>query len=368
MRGHSTQPDLVAENTKHHHAGPATPTLSPMGEELEGLSPQKSGPQKSSLQKSDSVKSLAVEADSEAISLERPRYKAPPRIPEVYRIQWGPTAWLVALHLGALAAPWTFTWSGLVLCLIMHWINGSLGICLAYHRLLTHTGLEVKSWVKYLLTFCGVLAGEGGPISWTANHRKHHAYSDQPGDPHSPHDGPWWSHIFWLAFSTDNGDWEGHIQHWVPDLVKDKVLMAFERYFLAIHLAFGALITGVGYLIGGPSLAISWLVWVVCVRMVAVLHVTWFVNSASHIWGYKNYETKDDSRNLWWVAIVAYGEGWHNNHHALPRLAQHGHKWWEFDITFQAIRLLRALGLAKNVVDLAAWEEKKRKRAERAAA
>jgi stearoyl-CoA desaturase (delta-9 desaturase) len=173
--------------------------------------------------------------------------------------------------------------------------------------------------------------------------------------------------MFWLAFSTDNGDFDGFAKHWVPDLVKDKGLMFFERFFLPIHIVFGAALAGIGYLIGGQSLAISWLVWAVCLRMVAVLHVTWFVNSASHIWGYKNYETRDDSRNLWWVAIVAYGEGWHNNHHALPRLAQHGHKWWEFDITFQAIRFLRALGLATNVMDLASYQEKLRKRAERSA-
>jgi stearoyl-CoA desaturase (delta-9 desaturase) len=174
--------------------------------------------------------------------------------------------------------------------------------------------------------------------------------------------------MFWLAFSTDNGDFDGYARHWVPDLVKDKFLMRLETLFLPIHLAFAGLVTATGYWIDGSQLALSWLVWVVCLRMVAVLHVTWFVNSASHIWGYKNYETRDDSRNLWWVAIVAYGEGWHNNHHALPRLAQHGHKWWEFDPTFQVIRLLRACGLAKNVVDLASMEEKKRRRAARTAA
>jgi stearoyl-CoA desaturase (delta-9 desaturase) len=145
-------------------------------------------------------------------------------------------------------------------------------------------------------------------------------------------------------------------------------MMALERWFLPIHIAFGALITFSGYFLGGMELALSWLVWAVCVRMVFLLHVTWCVNSASHIWGYKNYETRDESRNLWWVAILAHGEGWHNNHHALPRLAQHGHKWWEFDITYQVIRLLRAVGLAKNVVDLASMEQKKRSRAERTAA
>ena len=294
--------------------------------------------------------------------------KVQPRVPEVYHIQWGPAIWLVALHVVALAAPWTFTWSGLFLMFALHWMTGSLGICLGFHRLLTHTGLEVPRWVRNSLAFIGTLAGEGGPISWTANHRKHHAYSDQPGDPHSPHDGPWWAHMFWLAFTTDNGDFDGYVRHWVPDLVKDRFLMNLERFFLPIHLAVGAIIVGLGYLYGGTTYAVSWLVWAVCLRMVAVLHVTWFVNSASHIWGYKNYETRDDSRNLWWVAVLAYGEGWHNNHHALPRLAQHGHRWWEFDMTYQVIRLLRVCGLAKNVIDVASMEEKKRSRKAKAAA
>jgi stearoyl-CoA desaturase (delta-9 desaturase) len=171
--------------------------------------------------------------------------------------------------------------------------------------------------------------------------------------------------MFWLAFSTHGGDPQGYAKKWVPDLLRRPFLVFLEKWFLAIHIAFGAAIVAAGYAIGGGELAVSWLVWVVCVRMVAVLHTTWFVNSASHMFGYKNYETKDDSRNLWWVAVIAYGEGWHNNHHAHPRLAQHGHKWWEFDATYQVIRLLRAFGLAKHVVDLAAVEQKKKEREER---
>lgn len=294
--------------------------------------------------------------------------KAQSRIPEVYSVQWGSAMWLAGLHIGCLFAPWTFTWSGLILAFALHFLTGSLGICLGYHRLLTHTGMEVPLWLRRTFAFCGALAGEGGPVSWTANHRKHHAYSDQPGDPHSPHDGPWWAHMFWLAFSTHGGDWNAFVRHWVPDIVKDPFMMFLERWFLPIHIAVGSMITGAGYLLGGSELAMSWLVWGVCLRMVTLLHITWFVNSASHIWGYKNYETRDESRNLWWVAILAYGEGWHNNHHAIPRLAQHGHKWWEFDITYEVIRLLRAVGLAKNVVDLASMEQKKRSRAERTAA
>ncbi len=330
------------QNTKHHHASTLTPPTRPLADESQSTVGATVG---------GGVKSNAM-----------------PRVPEVYYVQWAAAIWLIVLHIGALFAPWTFTWSGLGLALLFHWMTGSLGVCLGFHRLLTHTGLEVPRWLRNTFAIIGSMAGEGGPISWTANHRKHHAYSDQLGDPHSPHEGPWWSHMFWLAFTTHGGDWNRYVRHWVPDLVKDKFLMRLETFFLPMHLAFGALVTALGYAIGGQQLAMSWLVWAVCLRMVGVLHVTWFVNSASHMWGYKNYETKDDSRNLWWVAIVAYGEGWHNNHHALPRLAQHGHKWWEFDATYQVIRLLRAVGLAKNVVDLECMEEKKRSREERTAA
>ncbi len=278
------------------------------------------------------------------------------------RLNIGPAIWLVGIHIAACFAPWTFTWSGLVLMLVMHWMTGSLGICLGFHRLLTHTGLDVPRWVRNTFAIIGTLAGEGGPILWTANHRRHHAHSDQPGDPHSPHDGPWWSHMFWLAWTTDGGNPEAYYKRWVPDLVSDKFLFALDRFFLPIHIAFGFMVFGAGWLIGGMNLAISWTVWLVALRMVLVLHTTWFVNSASHIWGYRNYETRDDSRNLWWVGLIAYGEGWHNNHHAHPRLAQHGHKWWEFDSTYAFIRLLRACGLAKNVVDLKSVAEKKRSR------
>lgn len=273
----------------------------------------------------------------------------------------GPAIWLVVIHLLCLAAPFYFSWTGLALAFVLHWASGSLGICLGFHRLLTHTGLEVPNWLRYTFATIGTLAGEGGPITWTANHRKHHAFSDQVGDPHSPRDGGWWAHIFWLAYNTDGGDREGYLRKWVPDLIKDKFLMGLETHFLTIHLVFGAMITLAGYLYGGTYMAISWFLWGMAVRLTAILHTTWFVNSASHIWGYRNYETRDDSRNLWWVGLIAYGEGWHNNHHALPRLAQHGHRWWEFDSTYQLIRMLRFFGLATNVVDLKSIEEKKRR-------
>ena len=326
-----TNMEMQSTRNRHHHAAP---TLEP-------------------------ATRPAIDESLPLPNLPRGGSKSSPE-PETIRVNWGASIWLVALHIGALAFPWTFSWSGLAIVIFMHWLTGSIGICLGFHRLLTHTGMETPKWLSRSLAFIGSLAGEGGPLSWCANHRKHHAFSDQVGDPHSPNDGPWWAHMFWLGFTTDGGDSKAYFKKWVPDLLRDPVLSFLEMAFLPIHIVFGAMLTFAGYAVGGMPLAMSWLVYGVCLRMVLVLHTTWFVNSASHIFGYRNYETRDMSRNLWWVAIIAYGEGWHNNHHAHPRLAQHGHRWWEFDMTYMAIRLLRVFGLAKNVVDLKSMEEKRR--------
>lgn len=271
---------------------------------------------------------------------------------------WGVLFWLAIVHLGALAAPLTFTWEGVALAFVLHWMTGGLGICLGFHRLLTHSSFQTYKWVRWTCAFLGGLAGEGSATDWVANHRKHHALSDQPGDPHSPREGAWWSHMFWLAWCPPHAEHEAHLRKWVPDLMKDSVVVWIGRLFIPIHVVSGLAILGLGYAYGewvthstGPTMAASFLVWGVILRLVLVLHSTWFVNSASHIWGYTNYETTDDSKNNWWVAIISYGEGWHNNHHAFPRMAPHGHKWWEFDMTWMAIRALRRCGLAWNVVD-----------------
>ncbi|MEM0925492.1 MAG: acyl-CoA desaturase [Planctomycetota bacterium] len=275
-------------------------------------------------------------------------------------ISWWALGWLGFAHIVVIAvAPFTFTWTGLAVAVALHWLTGSIGICLCYHRLLTHSGMKTPTWMKYALASVGCLAGEGAPLDWVADHRKHHKHSDQEGDPHSPHDGAWWSHMFWLAFRTHNGDREGYLKKWAPDLYKLRGMRMMDYFFLPIHFACGLMLLGIGYAFGGMELGISLVVWGMFVRLVTVLHATWMVNSASHMWGYKNYETTDDSRNNWFVAIIAYGEGWHNNHHAHPRMAKHGHKWWEFDITWQAIKALRAVGLVWDVVDYRTAAEKK---------
>lgn len=141
-------------------------------------------------------------------------------------------------------------------------------------------------------------------------------------------------------------------ERWVPDLLKDPVLRFLDRTFLFWQVVFSAGVFTVGYLWGGVPLAISLLVWGVFLRMVIVLHATWCINSVTHVWGYKTYDNGDDSRNLWWVALVTFGEGWHNNHHAYQRAANYGHRWWEIDTTYLTIRLLQLFGLAWNVAPI----------------
>ncbi len=273
-------------------------------------------------------------------------------------VNWLAAAWLVMVHVGALAAPWTFTWSGLLLVVVLHWLCGGIGICLGYHRLLTHGGFGCPRWLRQGIAAIGCLAGEGPPLMWVANHRLHHARSDQEGDPHSPRDGSWWSHVFWLAFRVGGRDTNEFYKKWAPDLHRERFMRSLDYAFFPLNFVTSVLLTAAGYMVGDWPLAMSWLVWGVCVRMVFVLHSTWLVNSASHMWGYRNYETRDDSRNNWWVALITYGEGWHNNHHAHPRMAKHGHKWWEFDMTFLTIRLMKALGLVWDVVDYRSRNEK----------
>jgi stearoyl-CoA desaturase (delta-9 desaturase) len=259
--------------------------------------------------------------------------------------------WLVLIHVGALAAPFTFSWAGLGLFVFMNWLTGSIGICLGFHRQLTHRSFKSAKITKWIIAWIGGLAGEGSAIHWVANHRKHHALSDQVGDPHSPLDGSWWSHVFWTLWARSKENYDAYNKRWAPDLADDKVLQFLDRTFILWHIVLSFAFFGVGYAFGGSSLAWSLVVWGMFLRMTWTLHSTWFVNSASHIWGYRTYETTDDSRNNWWVALFTFGEGWHNNHHAFPSMARAGHRWWEIDVTFWAIRLLEKCGLIWDVVD-----------------
>jgi stearoyl-CoA desaturase (delta-9 desaturase) len=262
------------------------------------------------------------------------------------RFDWVNVAYFGALHALAATAPWHFTWRGLGVAAGLYWLSCSAGICLGFHRLLTHRGLTVPKWLEYVVTVLGTLTSQGGAITWVAMHRIHHTLSDRPGrDLHTPRDGFLWSHIGWVLCKLDPGRRglerrEIEARH-APELVADR----FHRVLNRLHVLPNALVGLALYAWGGWSLV----VWGVFVRVVVCLHATWFVNSAAHTWGYRTYATPEGSRNLWWVGLVAWGEGWHNNHHAFPRSARHGLRWWEFDATWLLIRGLRAVGLARDV-------------------
>lgn len=264
-------------------------------------------------------------------------------------VEWPVAGWMLAMHVGAVAAFWFFTWPAFITFLFLHWVTACLGITLGFHRLLTHGSFVVPRPLKYFFSMCGMLSAEGSPLMWVANHRKHHALSDQEGDPHTPNDGFWWSHMFWFYPLNSRAVETAHFKRWAPDIYKDPV----QRFLHRIFPLFSPLV-GVGlYAFGQYFFSQGWsfVMWGLCARMVVCYHCTWFVNSATHVWGYRNYHTSDRSRNLWWVAILSYGEGWHNNHHAHQRLAKHGHRWYEIDPTYMVIWTLKKLGLAKDVQD-----------------
>ena len=244
-------------------------------------------------------------------------------------------------HLGALTALFFFSWKWIAISFLLNWIAGSLGIGIGFHRLLTHRGFQTRKSLEYFLTFCGLLALEGGAINWVVTHRIHHASTEQPGDPHSPRDGAWWSHIGWILRGTAQQHPEHVMRRYAPDLMKDPVHVLMNRlYFLP--LAISGLIL---FAVGGWTAVL----WGVFARVTLGLHITWLVNSATHMWGSRRFETNDDSTNSWWVALLTFGEGWHNNHHAFPRAARHGLKWYEVDVNWYGIAVLKYIGLAKSI-------------------
>ncbi|MCA9060616.1 MAG: fatty acid desaturase [Planctomycetaceae bacterium] len=266
-------------------------------------------------------------------------------------VDWTVTLFLIGVHVACIAAPFFFSWQGLAVAVLFHWATCSLGICLGYHRYLAHKSMKLRSPAEFFVMLCGVLSGEGTPLTWAATHRLHHQKSDHVGDPHSPLDGPWWSHFLWLFPKRPTTTSQILYRRYVPELVDRPMMQFFEKTFVYWLWAAGLTLLGAGWLAGGWQLGVSMLVWGMGVRMTFAYHSTWLINSATHLWGYRNYDTRDHSRNLWWVAILAYGEGWHNNHHAHPALAPAGHRWWEVDITWWSIKALRLVGQAYDVKD-----------------
>jgi len=254
---------------------------------------------------------------------------------------WSIITVLVILHAGALAALFMFNWRAFAVAVILHYMAVGLGISMGYHRLHTHRSYRIPRPLEYFLAFCGTLSLEGGPIFWVATHRIHHQYSDKPGDPHSPRDGAWWSHIGWLLTGESKHNNTKLMAKYAPDLAKDPFYANLNTYHWVPIVVVSIALFAIG---GWPML-----LWGTCARLVFGLHSTWAVNSATHMWGGRRFQTRDDSTNLWWVALLTFGEGWHNNHHAHPTSARHGLAWYEFDISWITISVLKRLGIARAV-------------------
>ena len=267
-------------------------------------------------------------------------------------LDWPVVIGIAAVHIGCLFAPFFFSWSGLVVAVVLTWLTGGLGITLCFHRLLTHRSFRTPKWFEYFLTTLGCLACQGGPIQWVGTHRLHHKHSDQVQDPHSPTHGFTWAHVFWCMQKNQGGmPWTAG--NAARDLCRDPGMRFFNKWYIVPQLVVVALCYAGGQWAayhGWATSGLSWVIWGVAVRTVFVYHGTWFVNSASHTWGYRNYETNDYSTNLWWVALLSFGEGWHNNHHGEQRAAAHGRRWFEIDITYRTIQLLGLIGLARDIV------------------
>jgi stearoyl-CoA desaturase (delta-9 desaturase) len=257
------------------------------------------------------------------------------------RLNWTTTIVMSLFHVGAIAALFVFSWKALFVALFLYWVTVGLGISLGYHRLHTHRSYKIPKLLEYFFAVCGASTLEGGPIFWVATHRIHHQKSDQEGDPHSPHDGAWWSHVGWILVGEAKHNNTAMMSKYAPDLAKDRFYVWLNNYHWVPVLALAVVLFAMG--------GLPFVLWGMCVRIVVGLHATWLVNSATHMWGSRRFATRDDSKNNWWVALLTFGEGWHNNHHAHPTSARHGLAWYEFDLSWIELKVLKSLGIAKSV-------------------
>ena len=258
------------------------------------------------------------------------------------KINWITTVFMGLFHIGAVAALFFWDTKAVVTASVLYWMTICWGIGMGYHRLLTHRAYTVPKFVEYLFAVCGTLTLEGGPIFWVATHRVHHQHSDMEGDPHSPVvKGGYWAHVGWIIFGQANHNNTKRMSRYAPDLAKDSFYVWLNNYHWVPMVVLGLVLLAVG--------GLPFMLWGIFMRVTIGLHATWLVNSATHMWGSRRFETRDASRNSWWVALLTFGEGWHNNHHAHPTSARHGLAWYEVDISWMHIQVLKWLGIARGV-------------------
>ncbi len=277
--------------------------------------------------------------------LQRPLSNKTVRVKKEQR-RWGTMAFMFGIHALTIYAlsPIFWSWQAIAVLLTLYWITACLGVTLGYHRLLSHRAFQVPRWLERIFATCGALSCQHGPIDWVGLHRHHHTFSDTAADHHNSNKGFWWSHMGWMfepipAMRT--------VPRLTGDLQKDGYYRWLNKNFLLLQIPLGALL----YWIGNTTGAGGWslVLWGIPMRLVLVYHVTWLVNSATHCWGKIAFDSGDGSKNNAWVAALTFGEGWHNNHHAFPYSARQGLQKGQIDLTWQHIRLLNAMGLAKKI-------------------
>tara|TARA_Y100001968_G_scaffold161574_1_gene147787 strand:- start:904 stop:1836 length:933 start_codon:yes stop_codon:yes gene_type:complete len=260
--------------------------------------------------------------------------------------RWGTMGFMLAIHLLTIfaLAPRFLSWQAFTALIILYWITACLGVTLGYHRLLSHRAFQVPHWLERFFATCGALSCQHGPIDWVGLHRHHHTFSDTDADHHNSHKGFWWSHMGWMFEPIPAMK---AVPRLSGDLNKDPYYRWLNKNFLLLQIPLGFLLFWIGntYNCGGWAMVL----WGIPVRLVLVYHVTWLVNSATHCWGTRVFDSGDSSKNNAWVAALTFGEGWHNNHHAFPNSARQGLFRGQIDLTWQHIRFLRALGLATKI-------------------
>jgi len=292
------------------------------------------------------------------------------------RVEKGVNLAAVVVPFIAVIAAIALLWNSLVdpadlAILAAMYLLTALGVTVGFHRLLTHRAFQTSKPLEYLFATFGSMAVQGPVIDWVADHRKHHAHTDVEGDPHSPHvghdggirgvlSGLWHAHVGWLL--VDQGRAER--RRYARDLCEDRGMRLINRVFPLLVVAGLAIPALAGYLIGGTlGAAATGLLWGGLVRVFFVHHVTWSINSVCHFMGSRRFATDDHSTNVFWLALPTMGESWHHNHHAFPRSAKHGLRWWEVDPSALVIGALERLGLAWNVVRIAPERQARREAA-----
>jgi len=280
-----------------------------------------------------------------ALALHQPRRGEKPA-PKATGQRWATMLFMAVIHALALVALLPRFWSptAVVTLLILYWVTACLGVTIGYHRMLSHRAFRVPTWLERFFATCGALSCQHGPIDWVGLHRHHHKFSDTDADHHDSNKGFWWSHMGWMFQEIPA---MGAVPRLTGDLARDPYYRWLNSWFLSLQVVLGLLLFWIGTVTGAGGWAL--VLWGIPLRLVVVYHVTWLVNSATHCWGATPHDSGDRSRNNLWVALLTFGEGWHNNHHAYPHSARHGWGPDQFDLTWQHIRLLRRLGLARQV-------------------